>query len=552
MRTNRLNLFLSLSAAALVAVSCTDLEVTETDSVITPADANGSTFVGVADVDGALNAGYGTINGLYTDQAGYYALQEVTADSYLIPTRGSDWGDNGLWRQLHQHEWNATQAFVGGVWGSVNGLQLIMSEVIDPQSNASSTQKAQAHFIRAWSMLTILDLFGQVPVRDVTLALASFPEVLTGADAVAFIAGDLDAAISGLPAASDFASREKATKEAAQFLKARLMLNKHIYTNAGAADASDMAAVVSLVDAIGGSHSLQAGYFDLFRDTADSETIWWVGASVGNNIWNGMHYNQAPEMAGGGWNGFSTLAEYYDLFEGDAFSNDLDAMGMPVDGQEERRGGVPQAGRLIGDVPGGSDGNGDGYADGSNIGNGFLIGQQYNYDGTPLQQRQGRPLNFTRGFGQFSNLDANGNNTSPELINNPEETGIRVIKYSPVYGAFTPHKIAFRYADAHLMKAEALHRSGNSGQALTLVNELRAIRGAQALGSISDQDLLDERARELYGEFVRRTDMIRFGQYTRGWELKASASVGDTKWNKFPIPLAQLALNPNLTQNPGY
>ena len=85
-----------------------------------------------------------------------------------------------------------------------------------------------------------------------------------------------------------------------------------------------------------------------------------------------------------------------------------------------------------------------------------------------------------------------------------------------------------------------------------MVNELRAIRGAQALGSISDQDLLDERGRELYGEFVRRTDMIRFGQYTRGWELKASASVGDSKWNLFPIPLSQLALNPNLTQNPGY
>ena len=285
-----------------------------------------------------------------------------------------------------------TQAFVGNVWGGVNGLQLVMSEVIDPQSNASSTQKAEAHFLRAWSMMTTLDLFGQVPVRDVTLALASFPEVLTGADAVAFIAGDLDAAISGLPSASDFASREKATKEAAQFMKARLMLNKHIFTNAGAPDASDMAAVISLVDAISGSHSLQAGYFDIFRDTEDSETIWWVPASVGNNIWNGMHYNMAPEMAGGGWNGFSTLAEYYDLFEGDPFSNNVDEMGMAVDGQEERRGGVPSGGKLIGDVPGGSDGNGDGYADGSNIGNGFLIGQQYNYDGTPLQQRQGRPL----------------------------------------------------------------------------------------------------------------------------------------------------------------
>ena len=42
---------------------------------------------------------------------------------------------------------------------------------------------------------------------------------------------------------------------------------------------------------------------------------------------------------GGGWNGFSTLADYYDLFEGDANNNRLDADGNPIDGQEERRGG---------------------------------------------------------------------------------------------------------------------------------------------------------------------------------------------------------------------
>ena len=69
---------------------------------------------------------------------------------------------------------------------------------------------------------------------------------------------------------------------------------------------------------------------------------------------------------------------------------------------------------------------------------------------------------------------------------------------------------------------------------------------------ITEQDILDERGRELYAEFWRRNDMIRFGQYTRGWELKADSQIGNENRNLFPIPASQIILNPNLTQNPGY
>ena len=46
--------------------------------------------------------------------------------------------------------------------------------------------------------------------------------------------------------------------------------------------------------------------------------------------------------------------------------------------------------------------------------------------------------------------------------------------------------------------------------------------------------------------------MVRFGQFTRDWELKDPSAVGDTNLNLFPIPASQIILNPNLTQNPGY
>ena len=90
------------------------------------------------------------------------------------------------------------------------------------------------------------------------------------------------------------------------------------------------------------------------------------------------------------------------------------------------------------------------------------------------------------------------------------------------------------------------------GDPTAMVNELRTLRGATPLGSVSEQDLLDERGRELYVEFARRQDMRRFGQYTRDWEFKDPTSVGDATKELFPIPTNALLSNPNLVQNPGY
>ena len=141
----------------------------------------------------------------------------------------------------------------------------------------------------------------------------------------------------------------------------------------------------------------------------------------------------------------------------------------------------------------------------------------------------------------------------PGLSGNTEDTGIRVIKYHPNEadgGSFRSHEIIFRYADAHLMKAEAMMRMG--GDATGMVNDLRVIRGATPLGSVGEAEMLAERGRELYVEFWRRNDMIRFGQYTRDWQFKDPAAVGDETKNLYPIPETALLTNPNLVQNPGY
>ncbi len=508
--------------SALFMISCTNLEIKETDSIHSSGGEGG--FSGVEDVDAAISNLYNSFNGQFGDQGNYFALNEVTTDEQLVPTRGTDWGDNGVWRTLHAHTWSPSHAYVLTVWNQFNQNTFLASEIIDPLSSASATQLADAKFVRALSMYTILDLYGQVPFRQPDEGPEINPIVMSSTEAYDFILQDLNDAIADLPATGPSAETNRASKASAYFLKARLLLNAHIFKGTGSADSGDMAGVITAVDAIAADgFGLQAGYFDLFKEDVDDETIWYLPTGVGNRIWNGLHYHQiTPDNTGGGWNGFTTLAEFYDLFEGNPNSN------KAGDGQEERRGWVPDATNATNSTNADNPNYGIGY--------GFLIGQQVDSLGVNFKDRAGADLVFSKEL--------------PGLSGNDEKTGIRVIKYHPANGGFTSHEIIFRYSDAHLMKAEAMLRSG--GDATIMVNELRALRGASDLGSVSESDLLDERGRELYVEFTRRNDLVRFGQFTKDWEFKDPGAVGDANKNLFPIPSNALLSNPNLVQNPGY
>ncbi len=122
----------------------------------------------------------------------------------------------------------------------------------------------------------------------------------------------------------------------------------------------------------------------------------------------------------------------------------------------------------------------------------------------------------------------------------------------------------FRLADAYLMAAEAILRGGgNQNKALEYVNAVRNRAFKGTAGHITPAQLtldfiLDERARELYWECHRRTDLIRFNKFSQSdylWQWKGGVKEGrsvDTYRNVFPIPSADLNANPNLKQNTGY
>ena len=132
----------------------------------------------------------------------------------------------------------------------------------------------------------------------------------------------------------------------------------------------------------------------------------------------------------------------------------------------------------------------------------------------------------------------------------------------------------FHTGDAYLMAAEAILRSGgNRADALKYVNEIReraymsgkyAKAGVSSAvsGDITDSELtldfiLAERQREMASELVRRTDLIRFGKFTKGynWDWKNGERLGsdvDDFYALFPIPESEMTNNPALEQNEGY
>lgn len=523
--------YLCLSLLFPLVFSCTDLEIEGTDSLITDG------FAGVSDIQGEVsNLSNIIANGNLGSQDGLYALNEVSSDEYIVATRGTDWGDNGRWLAIHQHTWSPDLQDVRFTWEQLNSVTINATRILNDKSLNSSggdvaELKAAASFYRAWAMHWVLDMWRQVPFRDVDLPNSEVPTVLTGQEAIDFITADLNNAIVGLPSVtvgSPINMKSSPTKASANHLLAKLYLNKHIYLGESAKSA-DMQTVIQAVDAITADGYMLAAagdFFDIFRPSNDVETLWWSPGEAGWRTWPTLHYNlNSPDNEGGGWNGFATLSEFYELFEGNPDTNYVG------DGQEERRGWVPDATTAT--------------ADNLGIGYGFLIGQQYEQDGTPLNARDnvgGIPLIFTKEVTK-TEYSAPADNT---LL---ETDGTRMLKYHPNEegGHGRRHIVKYRYADSYLMKAEAMHRMGSSP--LAMINNLRTIRGATPLTTISDADLLAERGREMYAELTRRQDLIRFGEFTRAWNLKSS---GNENLHIFPIPLSDILANPNLVQNPGY
>ncbi len=464
-----------------------------------------------------LNSAYQQLQQFETQDL-IWALQETSSDELVAPTRGGDWDDNGIWRQLHQHTWDAGHQYVENTFNSLsNGVfQTIQALSFD----LSTSEIAQAQFLQAWFVFHLLDLYGQVPFRDAGEDLREAARVLTGEDAVNLIISNLESAIPNLPTNTTTGIVSKA---AGQALLAKAYLQKPVWISGGKGfsfDNSDLDKVINNADGvISAGYSLSQGldYYDNFRPDNDvnpgaSEVIFVSKNSRGEAAGNvrsrwfmTLHYNQNPS----GWNGFTTLSDFYSTFDDD---NDVRKGNNTLSGLTEIGG----------------------------LRAGFLQGQQVDENGNNILDRPGNLLIFST----VSPIISSGSDF--------EITGIRGLKYIPDFdnlNAPNNDYVLLRFSDVLLMKAEAMLRKGDDGAALDIVNQIRAARNAADLGSIDLASLLEERGRELWWEGWRRPDQIRFGTFLDGGPQKEPSS---ETFLLFPIPSISISGNPNLVQNPGY
>lgn len=516
-----------LSAAAILALmqladSCKINE--EFQGVLTPDQ------VSTGNASSLLEGAYTAMRSPFQGATQIFALSEVTTDERLMPTRAGDWDDNGVWRALHLHTWDANHSQVRDAFANLGGIIFSANDVLQPKFNATTQQQAEARFVRAFATYWTLDLYDQVPYREPGETVGVLARVRKGSEALDYVISELTAVLANLPDAPVY----RANKDAARCLLMKCYLNRGVYANRAAPTfaAADMNQVITLADAVinSGRYKFATNYFDNFApDNTNIGTeniftelnIGGVSSGAQYDLWRFIsHYNMVPS----GYNGPCALPSFYDTFG----ATDI------------RRGTVY------------SYTNGPANP-GKRVNVGFLIGQQYNLiTDKPLTDRSGAPLAFTREV----NIIETGSNL--------EVTGIRPMKYPPDFinnsaGAIDNDMVHFRLPDVLLMKAEAILRGGTATTAgtygntpLALVNSIRtnSSRSAGALTSMDLNTLYAERGRELYLELWRRQDMVRFGKFLGPIEQGPTSS--DPKYLIFPIPNQQLAVNGNLTQNPGY
>lgn len=444
----------------------------------------------------------------------YWKAQELTTDEAVC-----GWGDDGL-KDFHNHVWTSANPFVRGMYYRIYYQITLVNEFIreasdeklsdrgisDADKTVIKSYKAEARFMRALSYWHALDLFGKVPFVTEDDAIGAFlPEQISRADLFSYLETELKDIETKLPEpkANQYGRVDKA---AAWMLLSKLYLNADVYINSPKYTEC-LTYCNKIIDA---GYVLNSEYDDLFL--ADNHTATGVIFAV---VFDGLYSKT--------WGGTTYLVHA-------AVGGDMTAGDYGIDG---------------------------GWG-GNRVTSAFV-----NKFADPTGDTDKRAMFFTEGQSlEVSDVADFKSGYAVEKWKNITSTGEQGSDATFVDTDFP----LFRLADVYLMYAEAVVRGGAGGDigtAVGYVNALRERAYGDNSGNITSTDLteefiLDERARELYWEGQRRTDLIRFGKLTGSdyvWSWKGGVAEGastDEKYNIFPIPASDITANPNLTQNSGY
>lgn len=448
----------------------------------------------------------------------YWKMQQLTTDEAII-----GWND-GTIQDLHGQVWTSGNEFIRTMYSRIMYQVALCNEFLRQTTDSKldgrgvtgdlraeiQTFRAETRFMRALSYWHAMDLYANPPFVTENDPIGAFlPPQIQRADLFNYIESELLAILDEMeaPRQNEYGRADRA---AAWMVLAKLYLNAEVYT--GSSRYNDVITYTNNI--IGAGYTIPTNpYYQSFladnnSNGAQEEVIFTIPFDgLRTQAFGGMTFlthapvggtmNPADFGINGGWFGIRTTPTFVEQFPNEENS---------ADGRE-----------LL-------------YTDGQN-----------------KDIEEVGPFNQGYAVAKYRNVDVNGNPGS-------DTTGDHTDIDFPM----------FRLADVYLMYAEA-HLRGGGGDLSTAVgyiNELRQRAYQNASGAISSADLtldfiIDERSRELYWECHRRTDLIRFGQFSdQGvWQWKGGVQNGTTTEafrDVMPLPATDLGINTNLQQNTGY
>ena len=485
---------------------------------------------------------------------GIYDYNTLTTDEAMIPIRGGDWYDGGLWNAMYQHRWTADDQSLYDTWKYIYKVIVLANKSLDIISSKSGLlsaaqqeeYRAEVRAIRAMFYYYAMDMFGRVPLvlsTDEQRYSSQFQGQTDRSSVFHFVFHELQQVLPSLP--DQHSNKEgnyygRITQPVVNFLLAKLALNAEIYMYddwtqgyANRPKGSDIHFSVPAADASShdGAKELNAwetciyycdklaeeGYVlesdDAFNFSTHNETskenIFTIPMDKNiyinqfHYLFRSYHYTHGGALGWGSENGtcatISTMkANHYGEADEDARCKMNFVAGVvKVDGHE-------------------------------------------------LLMDNGNPL-------EYQPFEVAQNLTNSKFI---KTAGARMAKYEVDRTSYMDGKlqsndiVLFRYADALLMKAEAKVRNGENGD--EELNRIRARVGMPYRKATLD-NILEERLLELVWEGWRRQDLIRFGKFTGAYDLRTPLPGESSGYTTvFPIPQKCIDLNSELVQNKGY
>ena len=483
--------------------------------------------------------------GLQGTCRGIYDLQTFGSDEAMIPTRGTDWYDGGIWQELYRHDWTPGHPMLGNAWSYLykvitlcnRSLELLESHqhLLDEVQYVEYTAEVRA--LRAIYYWYLMDLFGRIPIITTSKTSLSQLQQMPRSQIFKFVCTELQQVCPYLhhensARPGDYYGR--VTYHVACFVLAKLMLNAEVYldNNWTDGDHPDGSALTISVDGKtmnaweatiyycdqleNADYKLEELYTSNFEvhNENSNENIWVIPMDKDlyynemQYFFRSWHYRHAAAYGFTGENGACATKRTLEIFKYGTWSEDP---------------------RFLFNY----------YAD--------IV---FDNDVILVRDRNGEEFEYKPWEVELDLSD------SPYL----ETAGARMNKYVVDRNATKNGKlmdndiVLFRLADVLLMHAEALLRNGQAEEGQDYFNAVRGRVDAPEK-PLTLQNLLDERLLELCWEGWRRQDLIRFGQYESlfmGDQWDAKVDERDRHTTVFPIPGGMINFNPNLTQNPGY